>query len=246
MPKVFGYARGSTNEQEDTLVNQKEELEKEYAHRFQKDYEWGGVFTDRGVSGSVELGRRSQGHQLKLGLERGDVVLITKLDRGFRNARDFLANVAEWRDKGIRLVLMDLAIDTGVPVGEMLGGILALVAQFERRMIAARTKAVMDARKKQGRPVSGKEPYGFKLGGPKGQRHFVPDPITRAAGKKIVEWIDGGWTFESVYWHMRVNLILTRRGGEWKKTSIQRAYVGEKRLQEREKEQATKKGEQQP
>ena len=233
--KVYGYARGSTEEQEATLEAQEERIKAEFAHRYQpKGYAWGGVFIDKGVSGSRALRRRPEGVKLCAELRRGDVLVITKLDRGFRNARDFFEMMEYWKEQGVGLCLLDLDIDTSTPVGELMAGMMAIVAQFERRRIAERTKDVIAHRRKQGKPI-GKAPYGWVVVGKRGQKRFMPDGIIRAVADKIVEWVDAGWTFNRIYFHMIKHKVKRADGsGEYSEAAIKRIYHAEKGLRELE------------
>lgn len=231
MNRVFGYARSSTDEQIDTIMAQIERCKAEYAHRFASEgYVWGGEYTDQGVSGSKGFRNRPAGHNLHCEAGKGDVIIITKLDRGFRNTADFFAVVEVWAKKGVRLVMLDLNLDTGTPVGRLMAGMLALFAEFERARAGERTADVLRARRAKGLPIAGQTAYGFKCVGKKGQRRLRPDPYTRAIGKKIVEWIDGGWSYDTIYFHLLTNKIKTRLQKEWSRTSITRADQGERVL----------------
>jgi DNA invertase Pin-like site-specific DNA recombinase len=235
MPKLYGYCRASTNEQEDTLTIQADTVRLEYDHRFAKDYEWGGCFIDRGVSGSRPLRQRPEGHRLSTALEAGDAVLVTKLDRGFRNCSDVSNTLESWGERKVRIILMDLNADSGTPVGRMLIQMLGAVAEFERARLRERVKDTIAQRRKDGRPVSGKVPYGMKLVGPTGKRRLARDPYTREIGAKILEWHLAGWSREVIYIHLVKLRVKTRQGKEWSAGAIQRAIVGEARLQQEEK-----------
>src|SRR5262245_49962233 len=106
--RVLGYVRASTDEQRDTLLAQQEAIRREYDYRYATaGYEWGGCFVDAGVSGGGPLGNRPQGMRLCAEAQAGDVIVITKLDRGFRSTRDFLEQLARWEHKGVALRLLD-------------------------------------------------------------------------------------------------------------------------------------------
>jgi DNA invertase Pin-like site-specific DNA recombinase len=241
MPTVYGYARASTGEQLDTLKIQQEVVEKEYLHRFKdKGYAWGGVYTDQGVSGGVCFANRPEGFKLNLAMERGDVVIISKLDRGFRNAGDFLNVLKDLARREVALVMLDMNLDTSTPVGRLMASILAVFAEFERDRMRERQAESIAQRRAEGRPTQGNPPYGLKITGPRGDKRFVTDTFNRNIGSHIVRWVDAGWTFEQVYFHMLREKIKTRRGKEWGLNPIRRAYKGEKKLRLQE---AAKNGE---
>jgi DNA invertase Pin-like site-specific DNA recombinase len=242
MPKLYGYCRASTTEQEDTLTIQADTIRREFDHRFAKDYEWGSCFTDRGVSGSKALRQRPEGHRLSMALEAGDAVLFTKLDRGFRNVCDLATTLESWGESKVRIILLDLNADSDTPVGRMLIQMLGAVAEFERSRIRERIKDAAAQRRREGRPVCGEAPYGQKIVGPAGKRRFVPDTYTRRIGAKILAWHLAGWSREAIYIHMLNNRIKTRLGKEWSEKAIRRAIESELRLQQEELKSGDKTG----
>ena len=73
-------------------------------------------------------------------LGRGDVLLVTRLDRLARSTRDFLNVMASVSDKGAGFrCLADPMIDTTSPHGKLILAVLGALAEFERSMILART-----------------------------------------------------------------------------------------------------------
>ena len=93
MSRTFAYTRVSTTEQ--TPENQLQEIEaagfKVEPHR---------VVTET-VSGSVAIARRKGFSRLLDKMERGDVLIVTKLDRLGRDAIDVSTTVARLEDIGI-------------------------------------------------------------------------------------------------------------------------------------------------
>jgi DNA invertase Pin-like site-specific DNA recombinase len=97
----------------------------------------------------VESGKRSDNRpQLQAALLRcrqaRATLLVAKLDRLSRNAV-FLLTL---RDSGQRFIAADMP-----DANELTVGVLALVAQHEREMISARTKAALAAAKARGRKL---------------------------------------------------------------------------------------------
>jgi DNA invertase Pin-like site-specific DNA recombinase len=79
-------------------------------------------------------------NKLTRSLEPGGVVMITKLDRLARSTKDLL-NILDriGRAGGGFKVLDNPALDTTTPHGKLLIDMLAAIAEFERKLIAART-----------------------------------------------------------------------------------------------------------
>jgi DNA invertase Pin-like site-specific DNA recombinase len=75
---------------------------------------------------------------------------VAKLDRLSRSLLDFSALMERSRKKGWALVALDLGVDTTTPAGEMMANVLAVFAQFERRLIGQRTREALAVKRIQG------------------------------------------------------------------------------------------------
>jgi DNA invertase Pin-like site-specific DNA recombinase len=233
--KCWGYCRASTVDQEDTLHIQEAATRRAWEYRYQeKGIEWCGTFVDRGVSGEIPFRSRPAGQLLMRELEAGDIVIVTKLDRGFRDVRDCLDTVEFFGQLRIGLLMLDLEADTTTAIGKLIVTIAAAVSAFERERISERMREFQAKRRAEGRPSVGNAPYGFKCIGKKGHKKFAPDEYTRSVGRLIVEWMRGGSTFEGIYYHMIRQGIRTLHNKEWSVGSIKRAYAGEILLQQKE------------
>jgi DNA invertase Pin-like site-specific DNA recombinase len=107
-------------------------------------------FVDNGVSGAKD--RRPALDRLLAACRRRevDLVLITKLDRLARSTRHLLNLSEEFKALGVGLVVLDQAIDTTTPAGELLFTVLGAIAQFERSLIVERTRAGLVAARRRG------------------------------------------------------------------------------------------------
>lgn len=96
----------------------------------------------------VESGKVNARPQLEAALlhcrQTRSTLLVAKLDRLSRNAA-FLLNL---RDAGVKFLALDLPEVTTLTLG-----VLAVIAQHERELISARTKAALAARKARGLPL---------------------------------------------------------------------------------------------
>jgi DNA invertase Pin-like site-specific DNA recombinase len=77
-------------------------------------------------------------------------LVVAKLDRLSRSLLDFAALMERARRNHWSLVALDLGVDTTTPAGEMMAAVLATFAQFERRIIAQRTKDALAIKRAQG------------------------------------------------------------------------------------------------
>jgi DNA invertase Pin-like site-specific DNA recombinase len=98
-------------------------------------------------------------HCLKA-LREGDTLVIWKLDRLGRDLRHLVNTVHDLTTRGIGLKVLTgqgAAINTTTPAGKLIFGIFAALAEFERELIAERTRAGLVAARARGH--AGGRPY---------------------------------------------------------------------------------------
>lgn len=64
-------------------------------------------------------------------LRKGDVLVVTKLDRLARSVLDLTRIADDLKNRGIELVVLDQSIDTSTPTGKLMFNLLAMIAEFE-------------------------------------------------------------------------------------------------------------------
>lgn len=135
---LIGYARVSTQDQK--LEAQIDALKRAGVH---PDH----IHTDQ-ASG---VSRRRPGLNLLMkDVREGDTVVVVSLDRFGRSISDLLKRLEELDRRGVRFKTLTQPIDTGSAIGRLLLHVLGAVAEFERALIAERTKRGMQHRKAQG------------------------------------------------------------------------------------------------
>jgi DNA invertase Pin-like site-specific DNA recombinase len=80
----------------------------------------------------------------------GDKLYVWRLDRLGRSIPHVMTIVGALSDKGASLVSIGEGFDTGNEAGELYSTILAMIAHVERRMIASRTRAGLEAARLRG------------------------------------------------------------------------------------------------
>jgi DNA invertase Pin-like site-specific DNA recombinase len=124
---VYGYARVSTDGQ--SVAAQEAQL---LAAGCAK------LFSEK-ISGKAMDGRAELAKVIKR-LDKGDVLMVTRLDRLARSTRDLLNILHELAQRGVGFKsLLDPWCDTTTAHGELMLTLLAGFATFERRLILART-----------------------------------------------------------------------------------------------------------
>ncbi len=144
MAKMLGYARVSTDEQE--LQMQLDALKAAGCTKVFKDKASGAKSDRPGLTACTEA------------LEKGDTLVVWRLDRLGRSMRHLVSFVDELRLRGVGFrSLQDGVIDTTTASGELIFHIFSALAQFERRLIQERTRAGLSAARARGR-LGGRPP----------------------------------------------------------------------------------------
>ena len=125
--RLFGYARVSTGQQ--SLKLQINALKKSGVTEKR-------IFTDKKTGSTAE---RDGLELLKLKVEQGDCILITKLDRLGRDTADMVNIIKYFDELGVSIKFIDDGISTEGSMGKMIVMILTCVAQAERARILERT-----------------------------------------------------------------------------------------------------------
>jgi DNA invertase Pin-like site-specific DNA recombinase len=109
------------------------------------------VLREEGRSGKSLKRRLALAEALKR-LGKGEAVALyaQRLDRLTRSVADFAFLLDTAKRQGWRLVCLDGGEDTATPSGEFLVNVMAAAAQYERALIAARTRDALAQRRREG------------------------------------------------------------------------------------------------
>jgi DNA invertase Pin-like site-specific DNA recombinase len=181
---VYGYTRVSTNEQ---AADDRSSLDTQ-RRKIRAAAELAGLTLDvlieePGVSGGKPLADRPEGGPLLARLGKGDVLIVAKLDRAFRNAADALATAERLKARKVDLIVTDMGSEpvTQNGVSRMFFGMLALVAEFERERIRERSAEGRAAKRQSGGHIGGSAPFGYHKIGAGRVARLEPDPAQQAA-----------------------------------------------------------------
>jgi DNA invertase Pin-like site-specific DNA recombinase len=164
MTEIVGYARTSTAEQQAGLADQLAELEKAGVTQMYSEQ----------ISG-VDAARPKLAEALTY-CRRGDSFVVTKPDRLARSTANLLKIVADLTDKGVRVRILSMDIDTSTATGKLMLTILAGVADFERELMLERQRCGIAAAKEAGR---------YKGRAPTAQRKTAEVLKLKAEGQKV-------------------------------------------------------------
>ncbi|MDH5828868.1 recombinase family protein [Sphingobacterium faecium] len=136
---IFAYARVSSREQ--STDAQVPDLEKFGFDELVSDKISGKIFERKGLE------------ELRGKLRADDVLLVWRLDRLGRSMLEVLNLVAELKSAGVHLVSLKDGVDTRTPIGNLMLGLMASLAEYEFTLLKERQRAGIDARKLKGLPT---------------------------------------------------------------------------------------------
>ncbi len=134
---VFGYARVSTEQQ--CLDRQLDMLNKHGVD----------VIYNEKMTGTKR--NRPELDKLIERLTKGDTVVVESLSRLGRSTKDLIQLMELFNSKGVNLVSLKESIDTKSSTGKLLFTLISALAQFERDVIADRTREGLASARARGR-----------------------------------------------------------------------------------------------
>lgn len=146
--KVAVYTRVSTTEQ--TTKNQ-EIILTDYC--IKNNYEIFRHYKDEGISGSKTSRPQLDAMLQEMRAKKFDAIVVWKLDRLGRSTQHLLQILEELNNKQVRLICIDLNIDTGTAQGKFFFTLIGAFAELEREMIRERVRIGVQRAKKEGKPV---------------------------------------------------------------------------------------------
>jgi DNA invertase Pin-like site-specific DNA recombinase len=176
-------------------------------------------FDDPDVSGADEY--RERLWEAIQALPKGGVLLVYKRDRLARNVylSEQINRAVEKRGATIEAVTGDVKGDSAETV--MIRQVLAAIAEYERKMIASRTRHAMRFHMSQGRRMGAECPYGW-----------APDPVdpkrmvANHAEREVVEEIrskhEQGGTFGGITRWLNEEKPQLARHGKWNVKTVRK------------------------
>ena len=206
--EVIGYLRVSTEEQVASglgLEAQRARIQSEASHKGW-NVRW---LVDEGYS-AKNLNRPAMTEALRLlASHEADALVVAKLDRLSRSVVDFSNTLSTAKKQGWAVVLLDLGVDTSTPNGKLVAGLMAQIAEWERDIIAQRTKDALAAAKARGQ----------RLGRPRA----TPDEVVA----QVIALHHEGLSLRGIARSLTDSSVPTTRGAaEWRASSVRRVLDG--------------------
>ena len=144
---IYGYARVSTKGQArdgNSLEAQTTLLKEAGAQKVFYD-SYTGTTTDR-----------PEFDKLKSVLEKGDKLLVTKLDRFARSASQGSVLIESLIERGVTVHVLNIGVMDNTPTGKLIRNVMFSFAEFERDMIVERTQEGKAIAREKGVRVDGR------------------------------------------------------------------------------------------
>lgn len=218
---VIGYLRVSTQEQADSgagLAAQRAKIIM-YAKLYDLvivDWE-----VDPGFSGKdlKRPGLTSALRRIRNGEAGG--IIVAKVDRISRSVVDFAKLMKAAIEENWNLVSIDPGLDLKTPTGKMVAQMMALIAEWERDIIAERTRNGLAAKKAAGVQL--------------GRRRSMPTYVlVRAVGL----WMDLGGNYSEAARCLNFHEVPTPQGGkQWYPSTVRAMVLSAEGIKERERQE---------
>ena len=211
--QVVGYIRVSTDAQAESgagLAAQRSTIRSECGRR---GFDLARIYEDAGASAKSLDGREALTEALAALAEgKASVLVVAKLDRLARSVADFAELVRRAERQGWAILACDLGVDMTTPTGGLLANVTASVAECERRIIGARTREALAARKAAG----------VRLGRPR--------LVDAELGDRIRSERTAGTTLQAIADRLNAEGITTPTGRSWSPALVRRVTLQDAEL----------------
>lgn len=207
--QVVSYSRCSTLTQASSGVSleyQQERL-KDYAERNRLEIVQ--EFVDAGLSGK-NAKRPELQSCLDLACKSKVAILTYSISRISRSVKDMAFINDRMTRAGVQLISLSEQIDTSTASGKLTFQLFISLAEHERNQLAERVSTAMSHLRHQGRRISGRIPYGFRVEG----EYLIPEKAEQAAIAIMRELRAKGRTFRQVGEELMAQGIKPKNGGK--------------------------------
>lgn len=158
MPYSLGYARVSSLDQYETGFGRDAQIAALLRQPLPDTHPWGpkcfgpgavpGLYCEEAASAyRVPFAKRRAAGELLRDANRGDRIVVLRLDRGFRSVGDFCTMLKEFERRKLTLECVAPQIDLSTATGRLLGHLLVAFAEWESAIKGERSKEAFAAKK---------------------------------------------------------------------------------------------------
>ena len=215
MKQAIGYIRVSTEQQATEGVSLEAQKAKIAAWCVTNGYELVNVFVDAGISGKSMDKRPGLQDALK-SLSKGMALVTYSLSRLARSTKDAISIGETVAKKKADMASLSEQIDTTTAAGKMMFQMLAVLAEFERNLVAERTTNALQHKKATNQKYTNITPYGFEAI----EGRLVRVQAEAAVVAEIQAARAGGNTLQSIADSLNGRGIPTKTGKIWQPATI--------------------------
>jgi site-specific DNA recombinase len=212
---AIGYIRCSTDKQADSGLGLDAQRTAVTVAAERLGRPLGQVFADAGVSGSLALADRPVLMDAVSALKRGDVLIVAKRDRLGRDVIKVAMIERLIAKRGARIVsAAGEGTENDDPSGLLMRRLIDSFGEYERLIIAARTKSALSAKRRRGERTSRFAPFGYQIAGD-GQRLDMNADEQKVLGT-IRRWHEDGRSLRGIAADLNQDGLRTRSGSPWR------------------------------
>lgn len=215
MKQAIGYIRVSTEQQANEGVSLEAQKAKIAAWCVTNSYELVNVFVDAGISGK-SMDKRPGLQDAMKSLKKGMALVSYSLSRLARSTKDALSIGETVAKCKADMVSLSEQIDTTTAAGKMMFQMLAVLAEFERNLVAERTTNALQHKKATNQKYTNITPYGFEAI----EGRLVQVQAEAAVVAEIQAARAGGNTLQSIADSLNGRGIPTKTGKTWQPATI--------------------------
>lgn len=216
--RAVGYVRVSTTEQAREGVSLDAQRARIAAWCAANGYELVAVHADEGLSGKSAANRPALKAAVAEACAEGVALVVYSLSRLARSTKDALSISERLAKAGADLVSLSESIDTTSAAGKMVFRMLAVLAEFERDVIAERTRTAMQHKKAKGERISREAAYGYRLDGGR----IIPDADEQRAVALVGELRGAGRSLRAIAGALEAAGLRPRTGRRWHPQTVAR------------------------
>jgi site-specific DNA recombinase len=215
MKQAIGYIRVSTEQQANEGVSLEAQKAKIAAWCVTNGYELVNVFVDAGISGK-SMDKRPGLQDAMKSLKKGMALVSYSLSRLARSTKDALSIGETVAKRKADMVSLSEQIDTTTAAGKMMFQMLAVLAEFERNLVAERTTNALQHKKATNQKYTNITPYGFEAI----EGRLVQVQAEAAIVAEIQAARASGNTLQSIADTLNGRGIPTKTGKTWQPATI--------------------------
>lgn len=225
------YERVSTEEQAKFGYSIKTQIDALEEHCEKNQMKVVDHYTDDGVSGGKAAFRRPEMSRLLEDVKAGkvDIILFTRLDRWFRNVKEYFKVQEILEDHGVEWKAIWEDYDTTTANGRMSITIFMAIHQNEREKGAERVKAVLENKRKNKEACFGgpNKPFGYmKVKDEDGYIRLHKDPEDQEACQEFWDILRKTNKLSQAMRHMDLNYDIRKNWKTWKRITQNDFYCG--------------------